>query len=317
MFRARTRRIAAVAASALALAGAFAAGRFVARDDEAGASSSDSPVVERPPFERGDPNAPPWSPTGGWVLPVVGSLFRQRFATADSPLDGMEAVLVTPRKEECLDDCPLTLRVVGGEAGSKTLAKVLPSLDPDLRRLFSARGMPTALSDQFRVAEAELAEDAARGRVDGARPPTRGLFIGMPRPDVGPTAWSVGLVVTDLPDPHFDPPRAGDFREEGRCLFVARVETNDARGKPRVLMGAVAVGRSVGRPSRVIPAGAGAVGAAFGSLWGHFGTIADDISGLYMDANGRIWGFGSDLRLRPVAESPVLRGALLAVLRRA
>jgi hypothetical protein len=127
----------------------------------------------------------------------------------------------------------------------------------------------------------------------------------------------VGLVITDLPDPHFDPPRPGDVRAEGRCLFVTRVESSDARGKPRVIAGAVAVGRSVGRPSRPIPPDAATLGSAFGSLWGHFGALPDDVAGLYLAEDGRLLGFGSDLRLTATPESPVLRGALLALLRRA
>lgn len=308
-----TRRIVISSAIGLALAGAFVAGRFASREP----APREEPAVERPPFERSHAGAPPWAPMGGWVLPEVGSLFRGRFETADSPLDGVEAVLVTPKPEECLDDCPLGLRVIGGEVGARTLAKILPSLDPDLRRLVDARGMPAAVGERLKRAEAELAQDAAQGRAEGGRPPTRALFIGMPRPDVASDAWSIGLVVTDVPDPHFDPPRAGDSPRESRSLFVTRVEALDARGKPRVLSGAVAVGRSEGRLSRPIPAHAAALATTFGSLWGHFGSIPDEIVGVYLDPDGRLFGFGADLALRPLPESPVLRGALLALLRRA
>ena len=307
------RRFAVAGAGLLALAGAFVAGQFAARDR----APSAPPEVERPPFARRDASAPPWAPTGGWVLPVVGSLFRGRFATAESPLDGVEAVLVTPRKEECLDDCPLGLRVIGGEPGAKTMAKILPSLGPDLSRLIESRGMPEAVGGSLRRAEAVLAQDAADGRLDGGRPPTRALFIGMPRPDIAQAAWSVGLVMTDLPDPHFDVGEGSDAPREGWRLFVSRVETLGQNGRPEILLGAVAVGRSVGRPSRPIPSDATELSLAFGSLWGHFGTICDETVGLYLAKDGRIYGFGTDLRLRPMLDSPALRAALVALLRRA
>jgi hypothetical protein len=311
MGRIGIRGVLTAGAGLLALAGAFVAGLYAAPGP-----STATRAVERGPFARRDADAPPWSTTTNWVLPIVGSLFRGRFSAVESPLDGLEAVVVTPRKDECLDDCPLTLRVIGGEAGAKTLAKIMPSLDPDLLRLVDARGMPPPVGEWLRSAEADLAQDAAEARATGDRPPTRALFIGMPRPDVAPAAWSVGLVMSDLPDPHFDA-KTEDTRRPGWRLFVSRVETAGASGRTEIVVGAIAVGRSTGKSSRPIPAGATELSVAFGSLWGHFGTLCDDIRGLYLDHDGRIHGFGSDLRLRPLPESPELRGALVAMLRRA
>jgi hypothetical protein len=222
-----TRRIVFSSALLLALAGAFVAGRLTSREPAA----RGEPAVERPPFTRKRTDVPAWAPTAGWVLPEVGSLFRDRFATADSPLDGVEAVLFTPRTEECQDDCPLSLRMVGGDAGANALMKIPITLSPDVRRLVEARGMPAAVGERLKRTQAELEQDAAVGRAEGGRPPTRALFIGMPRPDVAQGAWSVGMVLSDLTDPHFDPARPGDSPREGRCLFVTRVESLDARGK--------------------------------------------------------------------------------------
>jgi hypothetical protein len=313
MSRDGTRALGASCAGLLGLAGAFFAGWSVDQEPH----TSAQPEVERPALRRRDVTAPPWAPTGSWLIPFVGSLYRTRFAASEFPMGGVEAVLVTPRKEECLGDCPAGLRMVDGYAGARALAKILPTIEADLDRLFESPGMPAAVRASLRHAQLELAVEAMREGLDGGRPPTRALFIGASHPKVAPSARSVGFAMTDLPDPHFDRVEAGEERREGYRLFVSRLETLSTAGRPEILVGVISVGHSVGRPSRPIPRDAGELSLAFGPLWGHFGALCDEMMGLYLGKDGRIHVFGADLKLRAVPQSPELHAAVVALLRRA
>lgn len=305
----------------LAIAGAFAAGRAMGARAVPGGEPSDRDGAADEPlrsYDVADPNAPLWAPLARWSLPTVGSVFRNRFSVAKSPLDGVEAVLVSPRDSECMTECPLALRQVDRETAEATLPRLFPSFGPDVTALGAAVGTPVEVSNALRAAAAALGAEAA-ARPGGDAIPVRALFVGMPRPDFGPGAWSVGLSVTNLPDPHFDRERRDLSLRPGWRLMLSRVESREADGpRTRLLGGALLVGWSATTGwERQIPAGATDLGAVFGTLWGHFGGLPEEVAGLCLDRQGRVWSFGSDLALRSLPPSDALRRALEAFLRRA
>ena len=303
---------------AIAAAGAFAAGRWTASGVASPARKACSgdgvvPIAFRP----GDDLAPPWAPTGKWKIPMVGSIFRSGLSTAQSPLEGVETVLVSPLADECLDNCPLGLRVVGGNAGKTTVAKILPSLVPNLDAVEDAGGLPPGLVQWIREAEAVLGSRADTPGADDRHAPLRALFISMPRPDLGKDIWSVGLAVHDMTDVHFD--RGTAAPQGGHRLLISRVSRRaEGGGRSQVLSGALEIGQSAeGHGLRAIPASATELGRAFGSLWGHFGGLPEQVAGLYLSEDGRIFAYGPDLDLRLLPGNPELRRALEALLRRA
>src|SRR5262245_46018807 len=116
----------AVLVALAAFAGGFALARRLAASAEAGAAAGAAEALDAPaPFLRlstGGAGAPSWAPTARGTLPTVGSIFRNRYAAAESPLDGIEAVLLSPRESERLDDCPLALRLVRRDAAARGVA---------------------------------------------------------------------------------------------------------------------------------------------------------------------------------------------------
>ncbi len=303
----------------LAVGGAFFVGREMAAHEVHPVAAARSPAPPARTYEVRDPNAPLWAPQSRWVIPEVGSIFRNRFSVARSPLDGVEAVLLSPLETECLTGCPLALRQVDRETSTATLGGMFQSLGPDLAALFKAEGLPPAIATHLRAAAAALAADALTPSPPVDRPPLRALFVGMPRPDYGPGAWSVGVSLTNLPDPHFDRTRGAGVAREGWRILLSRVEAYEAEGpRPKMLAGALLVGRSISTGwERPVPETAPQLGAAFGSLWGHFGGLPKDVVGLFVDKDCRVFTFGSDLALGPLADSPSLARALKALLRRA
>jgi len=313
--------------AAVAFGGGFALARRVAapaeaaghdtraREDAESEDAAPSPIVR---LQSGGSGAPSWAPTARGTLPSVGSMFRNRYATAESPLDGIEAVLLSPRATERLDDCPLALRVVRGEAGARGGVAIAESLGPNLLALADAPGIPPRLADWIRDGAVMFRGHASRSAEEEARQPLRVLFIGMPRPDVAPATWSVGLAVYDVNDVHFDATEPlAEARAAGRIL-VSRVETQAADGGTRLVAGALEIAPvRVPRLRRALPPIRSDLGAVFGSLWGHFRDLPEELGGLYLAPDGTVQAFDRDLRLHPLPQSPALKKALRLVLQRA
>lgn len=267
----------------------------------------------------------------------AGSIFRNRFATADSPLDGTEAVLLSGRQEECLEGCPLALRLVGGEKGAAALQGVLASLHANVELLLREPGLPADIRGALQSAFAELADKSlAPASVPGDAVPARALLVRMPRPDEARSAWSAGFALYDHADAHFDAIESPDEIGEGARIVVCRVEepqeeegpcrcpscscgtdSGDASARTHLLAGAIEIGRfRRGAPTR-LPKDAMDLGYVFGSLWNHFRALPGEACGLHLARDGKVSRFGSDRRLVPFAASDGLRRALVALLRRA
>jgi hypothetical protein len=314
----RRARIVAVALGVAALGVGYVAGRRGRVEDVPVRGACRPPPGPEGLFEPLDASAPVWAPQGRWELPTVGSIFRNRLATADSPLEGVEAVLLSPRDEECIDECPLALHVIGAPKGTAALMRIVASLKPNLRSLVRAPGLDADEAVWIERGSSRLEAHRDPSRVDprGGNP-LRALFISMPRPDYGPRVYSVGLALGDLPDPHFDRASGDAGDREGWMLLVSRVVDGSGEGRPKV-WGAVAFVHAAGRASwRSIPEGAKELGLVFGSLWGHFGALPREIRGVYLDPGGRVHHFGPDLVLRGGDDDEPLRTALSALLRRA
>lgn len=313
MVRGAVRTAVALGAVGAALLG-YVAGR-VTRAEDACARCGSASAAE-PHFEPLDPTAPPWAVTGRLELPSVGSIFRNRLTSAVSPLEGFEAVVVSPRATECTESCPLSLRVIGGEQGTLYLEKIVTSLGPNLRALTRARGLSPESARWIETGAASLAARKDPARMDPPDGnPLRALFIAMPRPDVGSRAHSVGLALGDLPDPHFDAVDGEAGEHPGWLLFASRLEQRTGPEDER-LWGAVAFVHVASRASwRPIPDSSPELGLAFGALWGHFAALPREIQGVYLDPSGGLHLFGSDLVLHDVTDED-LRLALSALLRR-
>ncbi len=265
--------------------------------------------------------APSPGALSGAARPVTlqaGSLFRNRLSAANSPLDGIEAVLLTARQDECLDTCPPSLRIEKGDKGGALLDLALDSLRPNLDLLAEDPGLP---ADVRRALRAALAEFDGRRRQGAdpasARLPLRALFINLPRADVGKDCWSTGVALYDHADPHFDASEGPVGPGAGVRILIGRVERlEDGKGGSRLLSGALEVGRfDAGTKPHAMLDGPD-LGRVFASLWGHFGVVPRDACGLHLAADGTLSRYGADLALVRLDAPDSLRRAFAALLRR-
>jgi hypothetical protein len=296
-------RLVGAAAALCAFGGGFALARLTPGTD---AHSVPASAPAGMPTQFGEPQAD------------AGSVFRARFASAD-PIEGKEGLLLTPRREddECRDNCPMTVRVHGGERGWRESLAVLGSLKSNLRSLqVAARGQVpefAAAMDRFLAAYAL----AASRRGTGSEVP-RLLFMAAPRPEFGPHQSGVSLAAYTHADPHFD----ADFAAHptrGMRLSISRVdERRDAeRERFTLTAGDISIA-DVGTPSS--DPGVDGPGAKIlivrGPQTGHFRGASGRCVGLLVNRDGSIEAYGPDLVPRRLDASPALRRAVLAILER-
>jgi len=290
--------------------GVFVAGFAIAR--ETGACSAPR-AGDAPPA---DTSLPPMT-TGGYsgTSRHVGSVFRSRVTAADTPFLGVEMVLVSPRRDESLEGCPLCVRVLGGERGGKLLSSLVLSFGAEFDAL-EGKPLPATFADELRTTVKDLVGHARAGSRDGPSPSLRALFLGLPRPDVDARTSCVGVALYTHGDPHFD--SGTSTLTPGVRLTMARLErAHDDDSRVDVLAGAIEVAR-VGEASRAASATEDdpRVMDVFSNLRSHFGDPPAWVQGLYLDRAGTVYAYGPDLRLQPLPEAGELRETLKEILRR-
>lgn len=287
---------------------AFAAGFLVARGLSSTPATPESGKRLEPEIARG-------AASGGSGVRHVGSVFRNRISSAESPMDGVEMVLVSSRRSEPIDGCPLCLRVLGGEKGGRLLGDLVDSFEGNVKAL-EAEAVPATFSEELRSAFAELKSRARIGSSEGPSPSLRALFLGLPRADLGAGTSCVGVALYDHGDAHFDEP--GAAHASGVRLTMARIERSSP-DDPRfeLVSGAVEVARSIDVPrGGRAPEDDPRLVDLFSNLRGHFGDPLPYVQGLYLDRQGTVHAYGPDLRLHALPENAEVRDALRELLRR-
>jgi hypothetical protein len=286
------------------LAGSWSRGTRPA-PEESGAVEGPSGEAERPRAI----DATPLVPRAG----DEGSLFHARLSSKGSPPPvAMDLLLATtePAEAECVEDCPLALRVAGGDAGRKLVGRILESLDPSLRAL--ARHPRTPAPFRAALEQRLRAHDAREGLRPGV--PFRVLATGEPKPELGPDSAVVTMTLYDHADPVFDqkrPPRSGGGR-----LMIARRETTGADGRPHLVEGVIEIGEEGTTwtpPSGLARADAARIRTP---AMGHFHK-AGTVAALHLDETGRLHLVLADGAAKEVEADSGLLEAVRLVLRRA
>src|SRR5262249_20675174 len=101
-------------------------------------------------------------------------------------------------------------------------------------------------------------------------------------------------------------------------VLLSRVETQIGDGTTRLVAGALEIAPlRVPRTRRPLPPIRSDLGAVFGSLWGHFRELPEDLGGLYLAPDRSVSAFAPELRLPPRPPNPVLTRTLRLPLLRA
>lgn len=266
------------------------------------------------PGGAGEWRGPTLGPGTAWR--DAGSIFRNHFDTRRAPGDPLESVLLTPYAEECVEDCPLDLRIMSGPLGAAGRWQVLHALGPELEAVLSTPGLPPDLPLAGARALARLraapADDAGPG------PPMRVLFIRQARPDLGVGAGTLGVAVYDHGDPHFDAARGPMASRGGACLRIVRLERRgEVEAGTGALVGAVEFETVAdARGPRIPPERVGALPELFGTLYGHFRGARGGCRGLYLAEDGAVYAYGDDhLPRQPMREERLLRAVRLLLRR--
>jgi hypothetical protein len=272
------------------------------------------PVRERAPLAREGPAGASPAREPSAYLGEEGSLFYRQVTTVEPPLLAREAVLLTPlaRDEECTEDCPAGLLVVGGANGARRVRRLASSLEPPLAALAASPALPQAFRRALARRIQVHANDGEGGR------PLRLLAIGEPRRDYGDQDASVRMMVFDLRDAVFDarrPPTAG-----GGFLAIGRHERSLGDGRFDLVEGIVEVadrvaGDGTGPASRSPPPPSSPI-APLRPPFRHVAG-ASSFLGLYLDEAGRLHAYDETLRPTPLDAGRELVDVVRLVLRRA
>jgi|GEM_PF-3038491 len=262
-------------------------------------------------------------PASGLVGPRAtvadgGSFFYGRAADSRKLPATIDGALFSDRTGECVNACPIGMRVrEGPEALAQGLTAV-NSVGPNL----------DALAEAAEATDAEFAAVLRAVRIQHRAWPTepnprarRVFSLGMPRPDYGDASAMIVLGLYDHCDPIFDANRAEGCPDGGGHVLVARIERSTDAGRS-IVAGVIEVEdrsdrRGDGRP---VVAGNDAVPvmSVVAPIYMHFGSgNRGRVRGLFLDANGEVFVFGADRAPRPLPKSAALLAALLAILERA
>ncbi len=270
------------------------------------------------------PTAPPTAPPASGLVehhgtvPDGGSFYYARTASNLDLPSAIDGALFSDRVGECVNACPIGMRVREGPEAAKQGLTALNSVGAAL----------DALADAADATDAEFAGvlRAVRTRhrewSSEASPRARRVFsVGMPRPDYGSAAAMIVFGVYDHCDPIFDANRAEGCADGGTHVLVGRIERATDAGRSMVAGVVEVEDRSV-NAGDATPAGAGPeaipVMSVVAPIYMHFGAgRRGRVRGLFLDPNGHLFAFGADRAPHPLPTSPALVAALIAILRRA
>jgi hypothetical protein len=292
------------AAAALALAaGAYAMGRGGRSDGPGDAGKESAPTVPTPPPAAATPERPAVTPARTGRIRDGGSVYFARFAGQEDAPTTIDGTLLTERKDECVDACPVGLRIVVAPNAASRVRTLVTSLGADIEDLAEA-----ASAEQPEFAAALRAARASYETWGDPSPegrPRRLMSIAVPRPDYGDKASLVAFAAYDHCDPVFDANRAEGCPTGGGHLLIARAERREGR-RAEVLSGYVEVEvKPTGTeptPQFAMSPGAAPVVRLVAPIFSHFSRVRGRVHGLFLAEDGSVHATGPDLTPKPLRD---------------
>jgi hypothetical protein len=298
--------LSAFVALAVATAGVIV---FVAREkDSNGARDGARPQgrsAARTQVDAGGGGAESFAATAG--------LF-DRLTRVRAPMSDLVIRLFSPHPvvEECVDQCPPQLRMVGGAEGYQLAWEAAEGIADDVEILANDPGLDPELGATI-AATVRALRRSAEGTTN------RGLRALLVRGVEGIPAGAshgIGLSLSDMHDRYFDhhrPPRGGGVR-----ILVNRIEgaARSAAERDEAVAGVIELaGDGVGGGSRVVDLEQ--VRFLRHPLGLHFTGERAPVVGLALDRAGDVFVYGyRGEGLRRLPRDDAVRGAIEAVLRR-